>query len=150
MLEVVKATGQHAEAIVDFQLKMALETENLALDRDTVSNGVDHIFENPATGYYRVALDIEEVVASLLVLYEWSDWRNGNVLWMHSVYVLPQYRGKGVFAQMYRQLQEEVSADASLRGIRLYVDKTNVKARSVYRKLGMSPDHYELFEWMKE
>lgn len=150
MLEVVKANRLHAEAIVDFQLKMALETENLALDRDTVSKGVAHIFEKPATGYYRVALNKGEVVASLLVLYEWSDWRNGNVLWVHSVYVLPQYRNKGVFAQMYKQLQEEVKADASLRGIRLYVDKSNEKARLVYRKLGMSPDHYELFEWMKE
>jgi ribosomal protein S18 acetylase RimI-like enzyme len=37
----------------------------------------------------------------------------------------------------------------SIRGIRLYVDKTNTKAMKVYEKLGMNGEHYGLFEWMK-
>ena len=30
------------------------------------------------------------VVASALITYEWSDWRNGQVWWIQSVYVVPE------------------------------------------------------------
>ena len=34
-------------------------------------------------------------------------------------------------------------------GLRLYVDKTNLRAIDVYQKLGMSDEHYHLYEWLK-
>ena len=34
-------------------------------------------------------------------------------------------------------------------GLRLYVDKTNTSAQEVYTRLGMSKEHYELYEWLK-
>jgi hypothetical protein len=42
-----------------------------------------------------------------------------------------------------------VNADDSLRGIRLYVDRRNVRAQEVYTRLGMNGEHYQVFEWMK-
>lgn len=150
MLEVRKAEKDQLELIAGFQLSMALETENLELDRNTVLKGVAHIFDHPETGYYLIAVIDKRVVASLLVLFEWSDWRNGNVIWIHSVYVQPEYRGQGIFSEMYEALKGEVIADPMLRGIRLYVDKTNKKAQKVYAKLGMNNQHYDLFEWMPQ
>jgi GNAT superfamily N-acetyltransferase len=100
-------------------------------------------------GEYFIAELDDEPVGCLLTLPEWSDWRNGTVLWIHSVYVIPPLRGSGVYRQLYLHLKEKVMADQSLRGLRLYVDKTNQKAQTVYAKLGMTKEHYELFEWMK-
>lgn len=147
-ISIERADISCLDTIAGFQVQMARETENLHLDLPTVLKGVRHIFQNPGTGHYKIALHEGKIVASLLVLYEWSDWRNGNVLWIHSVYVLPQYRGKGIFSQMYAQLKEEVLQTSALIGLRLYVDKTNGSARNVYRKLGMTDQHYDLFEWM--
>jgi RimJ/RimL family protein N-acetyltransferase len=31
----------------------------------------------------------------------------------------------------------------------LYVEKRNAAAQKVYERLGMSREHYEMFEWMK-
>jgi predicted GNAT family acetyltransferase len=42
-----------------------------------------------------------------------------------------------------------VNTDPDLRGIRLYVDKTNAVAKAVYQKLGMNGEHYQMYEWMK-
>jgi RimJ/RimL family protein N-acetyltransferase len=39
--------------------------------------------------------------------------------------------------------------DPDLKGIRLYAEKSNEGAHQVYQKLGMSPDHYITFEWLK-
>jgi ribosomal protein S18 acetylase RimI-like enzyme len=146
---VRKAVAEDANIIASFQLDMALETEQLMLDPDVVDKGVLAVLENPARGNYYVAEINGEVAGSLLTTYEWSDWRNGTVLWIQSVYVLPQHRRKGVYKSMYRYLQEMVMSDNTLRGIRLYVDISNIGAHRTYINLGMNADHYQTFEWMK-
>lgn len=137
------------EAIADFQIKMAQETENLTLDSDTVHKGVSAVMDDPSKGKYWVAEVSGQVVGCLLTVNEWSDWRNGSVLWIHSVYVQPQMRKLGVFKKLYDHLKQMVMESPELRGLRLYVDKSNMSAQKVYENLGMSGEHYHLFEWLK-
>src|SRR5713226_5956984 len=134
-----------ANAIVDFQQAMARETEEVALDRDVVTRGVQAVFDDSSHGRYFVAEAEGRVVASLLITYEWSDWRNGVVWWIQSVYVEPEFRGQGIYAGLYAYVRQ--SADASVRGIRLYVDRRNTRAQEVYKRLGMDGEHYLVFEW---
>ncbi len=136
-----------AQTIVNFQLTMAMETENLKLDLATVTAGVQAIFDNPERGKYFVAELDGKVVASLLIIPEWSDWRNGFVWWIHSVYVEPKLRGQKIFSQMYEFIKAKTTSEGS-RGLRLYVEKTNLKAQRVYQNLGMTKEHYELYEWL--
>ena len=136
-------------AIVEFQLAMARETEEVALDRPTLTRGVDAVFDNPSIGRYYVAESGGEVIGSLLITYEWSDWRNGMVWWIQSVYVLPAFRGRGVYAGLYAHIKTIVEPDPAIRGIRLYVDNRNAAAQKVYARLGMEGEHYRVFEWMK-
>ncbi|MGK7396029.1 MAG: GNAT family N-acetyltransferase [Candidatus Cyclobacteriaceae bacterium M3_2C_046] len=137
------------KAIVAFQIKMAWETENLELDPGVVFKGVKAVFDDPAKGVYMIASQSNEVVGVMLLTPEWSDWRNGQVLWIQSLYVLPEHRNQGIFKLFYQNLQDKVQNDPKLRGIRLYVDKTNQLAQEVYQKVGMDGNHYQLFEWMK-
>jgi GNAT superfamily N-acetyltransferase len=143
------ANAQDAPTLVEFQLAMALETEGYHLDRATCERGVKAVFDVPTRGTYYVAETLGELVASTLIIPEWSDWRNGEVWWIHSVYARPEFRKKGVFKGLYRHIQSQVEKDPNLRGLRLYVEKKNTSAESVYRALGMSDEHYKLFEWMK-
>jgi ribosomal protein S18 acetylase RimI-like enzyme len=148
-MKVREAIKEDASAIVSFQLAMASETEQLMLDPEVVDQGVSSVFEDPGKGKYYVTELNGEVIASLMTTYEWSDWRNGTVLWIQSVYVLPQYRRRGVYRKMYSFLQTMVLSDDDLRGIRLYVDKSNTRAQNTYLELGMNAEHYQTFEWMK-
>ena len=136
--------------IVDFQLAMALETENLNLVPEACAKGVLAVLNDTKLGRYYVCEIDGTVVASTLITYEWSDWRNGLVWWLQSVYVLPEARKKGVYAGLYRHLQTLADADPHVRGIRLYVDKRNGLAQEVYTRLGMNGEHYHVFEWMKD
>ncbi|MBV8516964.1 MAG: GNAT family N-acetyltransferase [Acidobacteria bacterium] len=144
------ASRDDAPTIVAFQLAMARETEELALDVDVLARGVEAVFADPSKGRYFVVECDREVVASLMITYEWSDWRNGTVWWIQSVYVLPAQRKRGLYASLYRHVQSLIADDASVRGIRLYVDERNVPAQQVYARLGMNGEHYRVFEWMKE
>ena len=138
------------DTIADFQVKMAFETENgLKLDPPTVVKGVTAVMDDPSKGKYWLAEVDGQVVGCLLTVPEWSDWRNGTVLWIHSVYVHENFRKHGVYKALYAHLKTMVEESPDLRGLRLYVDKTNLKAQKVYEALGMSGEHYHLFEWMK-
>ncbi|HKB79268.1 MAG TPA: GNAT family N-acetyltransferase [Thermoanaerobaculia bacterium] len=143
------ASRHDAPAIVEFQLAMARETENVTLDREVCTRGVDAVFDDPSRGRYFVTEADGQVVASLLITYEWSDWRDGVVWWIQSVYVRPEVRRHGVYAGLYEHVKALAASDPRVCGIRLYVDRTNTRAQEVYRRLGMNGEHYLVFEWMK-
>jgi GNAT superfamily N-acetyltransferase len=148
-IEIRPALPSDAEAIVDFQIRMARETEELELEPAVVTRGVQAVLDDATKGQYWVADSAGHLVASLLTTYEWSDWRDGTVLWVQSVYVVPALRGRGIYRRLYEHLRDRVLASPDLRGIRLYVDRRNLAAQRVYERLGMSREHYEMFEWMK-
>jgi GNAT superfamily N-acetyltransferase len=151
MPDVTYRDAQPADAphIVDFQIAMARETEEIDLDRATCARGVAAVFDNATRGRYFIAESDGRVAGSLLITYEWSDWRDGVVWWIQSVYVIPDLRGQGVYAGLYRHVQSIVKGDESVKGIRLYVDRRNERAQQVYARLGMNGEHYSVFEWMK-
>ena len=148
-MKVRKAALSDHEKIVGFQLAMAKETEGIGLQLEILEAGVKAVLEDPNKGDYYVAEINNEVVASLLTTFEWSDWRNGTILWIQSVYVLPMYRRRGVYRQMYSHIKSMVLRSENLAGIRLYADKSNTPAHKTYENLGMNQDHYITFEWLK-
>ena len=148
MIEITKAATLDLDDIANFQLDMALETEELKLEKETVKRGVEGLFNNLEMGFYLVAKENEKILGSLMVLYEWSDWRAGKVLWIHSVFIKKEFRQKGVYKSMYNYLQKMVIETENYFGLRLYVDKRNENAQKVYQKLGMDNQHYDLYEWL--
>ena len=90
-----------------------------------------------------------KIVASLLITYEWSDWRNSNVWWLQSVYVLPDWRRTGIFRTMYMNIKNEAEKEG-IAGLRLYVETNNSGAQQTYEALGMQNEHYRMYEWIKE
>ncbi len=148
MILIRKALPADAQLISSFQVKMAMETENISLQPDVVREGVDAVVKDPVKGCYYIAQIENTIAGSLLVTYEWSDWRNGWILWIQSVYVLPEFRKTGIFKHLYNHVKQMVEQDPAMFGIRLYVDKTNNNAIKTYTRSGMNGNHYRLFEWM--
>lgn len=148
-MTIRKATQEDIGIIAGFQQKMARETENLSLDGPTLIKGVTNVFLDPSKGFYLVAQENDEVIASMLLTPEWSDWRNSLFLWIQSLYVLPEYRKQGVFRNLYDHVKKIVMDSEGYAGIKLYVDKENARAQTVYRQVGMEASHYNLYEWSK-
>ena len=147
---VREAQPPDQHSIVKAQLAMAMESEELKLNESTLAKGVEAVFSDPTKGQYWIAeTDSNEIAGCLLCVPEWSDWRNATVLWIHSVYTWPTFRKQGVYKKLYSHLKAKVEGDSKYAGLRLYVEKQNLSAETVYQKLGMSSEHYNLYEWLK-
>ncbi|MBP2146681.1 ribosomal protein S18 acetylase RimI-like enzyme [Methanofollis sp. W23] len=135
-----------ARVIADYNIAMALETEGKVLDAGIVQKGVDAVLADQAKGFYLLAESGGRVVGQAMVTFEWSDWRDGVFWWLESVYVLPDFRRRGVFAGLFRALEAGARARPEVVGLRLYVDQENKVAQETYRHLGMATSNYALFE----
>lgn len=149
MIGIRLATRDDAQALIEFNSAMALETEGKRLLPEVIGAGVRSLLNNPASGFYVVAEADARVVASLMITKEWSDWRNGNLWWIQSVYVRPEWRRKGVYKRLYRHVQELAAQDPAVCGFRLYVERENHRAQATYRAAGMSETGYVVFEELK-
>jgi len=134
-----------AAVIAGFNAAMARETEHLELDPARLEAGVRAVLSDASKGFYVVAEAGGRIIGQAMITYEWSDWRNAAFWWIQSVYVDPEFRGQGVFRQLYEFLFEEARR-AGACGVRLYVERQNARARGAYERLGMRRADYELYE----
>lgn len=145
-MNIRKALPQDLLALVGFNQAMALETENLTLDEQILTKGVSAMLSNPEKGFYLVAEDKGEILGSLMVTYEWSDWRASNYFWIQSVYIRPQNRRQGIYRQLYQSVKTMAEQEGGAASFRLYVEQDNTKAQQTYQSLGMKQSHYLMFE----
>lgn len=145
-MKIRRATLSDASTIADFNARMAWETEHRQLDSARVKRGVAALLKDPAKGTYFVAAENGAIVGQLLVTPEWSDWRNGNFWWIQSVYVVPEFRRRGVFRQLFAHVRKLAKSRRDVCGLRLYVETANHRAQRTYRRLAMLAAPYKIFE----
>ena len=143
---VRSATVKDIPTIVEFNAALARESESLELDTAQLSRGVSRLLAEPSRGVYFIAEDDGVIAGQVMLTYEWSDWRDGLFWWIQSVYVRPENRRKGVFATLFRHIQDAAEADADVCGLRLYVDEHNTRAQDTYRALGLDFGGYRVMQ----
>jgi GNAT superfamily N-acetyltransferase len=142
-----------APVIVEFNRCLALETEGKVLDEAVLLSGVSRALAEPNRLRYWVAElgGLGTVVGQAAISFEWSDWRDGWVWWLQSVYVAQPYRGFGVFRSLYRHIEQEARGNPDVIGLRLYVEDSNEPAQRTYQALGMKPGGYSIYQslWLE-
>jgi GNAT superfamily N-acetyltransferase len=145
-LKIREAVPADAPVITAFNLRLAEESEGLRLQPATVQAGVAAELSDPSKGVYYVAELDGAVVGQLMITYEWSDWRNGTIWWIQSVFVQPESRRAGVFRALFDHVRNLAQRRRDICTIRLYVHSENARARQSYERLGMNRTPYEVFE----
>lgn len=146
-LIVVRPAGvDDVPRLRDWARAMALETEHKQLDPATVEAGIRAVLDEPGRGAYLVAERHGEAAGTLMLTYEWSDWRNGDWWWIQSVYVAPEHRRQGVYAALYRHVHARAEMTTRVCGLRLYVERDNAAAQRTYERLGMVDAGYRMYE----
>jgi GNAT superfamily N-acetyltransferase len=141
-----EATPADRDVLVEFARAMALETEHLELDLPTLRAGVAALLADPSRGRVFVVDAGGEPAATLMLTYEWSDWRNGFFWWIQSVYVAPAHRRRGLYRLMHQHVRDLAAQTDGVFGLRLYVERENVNAQATYRRMGMHETPYRIYE----
>jgi GNAT superfamily N-acetyltransferase len=143
------AASADRPAIVEFNRLLAVETENKVLDPAILDQGVARALAEPDRLRYWVAELIgpngQRLVGQTAVTREWSDWRNGWIWWLQSVYIHSEFRGQGIFKSLYRHIYNQALL-TNVVGLRLYVENGNHRAQHTYQALGMKPGGYSVLE----
>jgi GNAT superfamily N-acetyltransferase len=145
-ITIRRGTTADIPLIVDFNCRLALESEGKTLEVPVLTAGVEAAMEDPSKGPYYLAVEGDTVLGQTQITFEWSDWRNGWLWWIQGVYVRAEARQRGVFRALYEHIEREARHAGNVIGLRLYVDQHNHGAQETYRKLGMTPSTYLLFE----
>ena len=149
-LHIREASLEDLNIIVDFNLALALETENRTLDKKILTQSIQTILQNPAKGVYLLACFGEKVVGQLMYVYEWSTWRNANFMWLTDLYILPNYRKKGIFNLLSKHAMDLYHKNENVVGLRFCVDKENTAVVPLYKKAGWKESNYNLWEIKKD
>jgi len=135
-----------AALIADMNARMAEETEHKTLDQAVLLAGVRAVLADPSRGRYFIAELDGAMVGQTAITLELSDWRNGWLWWLSSVYVHREARRRGVFRALYEHVLAEARAAGDVVGLRLYVERDNQVAQNAYLKLGMERTAYQVLE----
>lgn len=149
MLQIRKAEQKDLETLVDFNNRLALETENRPLDLPRLRASMQAILDDERKGVYLLACDGEDVLGQIMYVFEWSTWRNANFMWLTDLYVPPQHRKRGVFKALFRAVMDFYHSREDIIGLRFYVDKTNTAVVPLYKKVGWKESNYNLWEIKK-
>ncbi len=145
-LLIRRATEADLETIAQFNRRLAEDSGDKLPDFDVLRRGVARALRTPELCAYYVAEHEGQVGGQAMVTYELSDWRDGVVWWFQSVFVLPEWRRRGVFGALYRHIAEEARRDEDARGLRLYVIDGNDRAKRAYERAGMRQSPYVVYE----
>lgn len=132
--------------IVEFNQRLAEESEGKRLDPSVIQRGVARALRTPHLCRYFVAEYQGQVIGQTMVTFEVTDWRDGLAYWIQSVYVQREHRRAGVFRRLYEHVLEEARQAGDVRLVRLYVEKSNAGAQLTYQRLGMTKTDYDLYE----
>jgi ribosomal protein S18 acetylase RimI-like enzyme len=144
--EIRDAVAADAKTIAAYNSEMAIETEGHPLAAEIIEAGVAGLLSNTANGRYWVAEADGKLVGQIMVTYEWSDWRNGKLWWIQSVYIHPDYRRAGIFSALYHHVESLAKSVDGVRGLRLYVENDNKRAQKTYEALGMVDPNYKVMQ----
>lgn len=148
---VIRAASSNDIAVIsEFNCCLAMETENKTLDRKTVVEGVRRGLQLGDEVQYFVAEAESVVIGQIMITREWSDWRNGWMIWLQSVYVVSEKRGAGVFRLLLERSIELARLRCNPVCVRLYVEHENEIAMTTYRRLGFQDSGYLVMEMALE
>lgn len=148
-MNIREAIVNDLNTIVKFNMNLAEETESKILNMEKLRKGILKVINGEVQGKYFVCEINNLIVGQMMILYEWSDWRNGEFIWIQSVYVDKEYRKHGVFKMLFNHVKDYCNSREDFIGLRLYVEKNNDRAKKVYSSLGMYKNDYDMYEYLK-
>lgn len=145
--KIRKAVRSDLIILTDFSLLIAKETEGEKLDATIVKRGIEKVLLDSTVGQIFVACDKDKVIGCFMLNgREWSEWRNGFILWLTGTYTAIDYRRMGVRKALYDHACNWAKSQSEVKGLRGYRHKSNNTIHSAAISGGMKETEYRINE----
>lgn len=143
-----KAEMRDAAAIQAGICSLAAETGEGPADPDMVLLGVKAVLKDAHKGFYLLAESKRpQALAGLLrVSFAWDDRRNRNFWWLAAAWVDPTWRGRRVFAALFRHLSGLARFHKDVAGIKLQLPGHRRDLAPLLGAQGLQKTPHELWE----
>ena len=139
-----EAKSSDLATLVALTAQEATETEGAEPDLVALKRGVAAGLKGSAPVKYWVAESRSgQVVGSISVVTEWSNFRGGYYWWIQSLFIVPEQRGTGLVDLMLDAVAN-LARVASALDLRLYVLRSNIRAVAAYRRCGFNVVPYAI------
>ena len=144
IFDIRKATSADLKNLVAFALEEAKEAEGVKKDSNRVRRGIRTALNDDSIAmYWVIETDKSNIIGHVSIVKEWSDWNSGYYWWIQNMYILPEFRGKGLMERLIQALKDAARNESALE-LRLYVHKNNAQAISAYQKVGFFDADYRI------
>jgi len=142
--DIRRARSADLESLVSFAVVEAKEAEGITKDSERVRQGITTALHDESVAMYWVLeKNNTGVIGSVSIVKEWSDWNSGYYWWIQNMYILPEFRGKGLMERLIQALKDTARNEDAIE-LRLYVHKNNAQAISAYQKVGFFDSDYRI------
>ncbi|HXV63215.1 MAG TPA: GNAT family N-acetyltransferase [Vicinamibacteria bacterium] len=140
MTEIViePATVAQAGALLPLVSRF-YEEENYPFYEAHARRALVGLLEEPSRGRVWIVTDQERVVGYFVMTLGWSLEYLGRDAFVDELYVLPEYRGRGL-GKRALAVMDDACRELGVRALHLEVERGNERAHQLYRNLGFE-DH---------
>lgn len=143
-LKIRRAELKDLDKLTGFAYEEAREAEGAEKVPATLRTGIMTALMNKDIALYWVLVDRDDVpVGNVSALREWSNWNAGYYWWIMSMYISPEFRGKGYVSLLLNTVKNEAKKQGAL-DLRLYVYDENARAIKAYEKNGFVESKYKI------
>ncbi|HSF16015.1 MAG TPA: GNAT family N-acetyltransferase [Vicinamibacteria bacterium] len=137
-IAIEPATVAQAGALLSLVSRF-YEEENYPFDEHQARRALLGLLEDPARGRVWIVTDRDRIVGYFILTLGWSLEYHGRDAFVDELYVLPEYRGRGLGKRAFAMM-DDVCRELGVRALHLEVERDNERAQQLYRKMGFE-DH---------
>ena len=129
-------------------MRSLYEHDAIAFDAVAARAALTGLVRDPRNGAAWLVKDGDDNVGYAIVTFGYSLEFHGVDAFLDELYIAGPYRGRGLGRRAV-ELAEDLCRERGVRALHLEVERTNMDAQAVYRKMGFRDhDRYLLTKWI--
>jgi GNAT superfamily N-acetyltransferase len=144
-IQIVPAAAADRSVVADL-LARQLDEHAIEIQDDALLAAIDGVLTDERRGFLLLAKDAGRAIGVAYVSLTWSIEHGGKSSWLEELYVLPEWRGRGVGTSMLESVIEEARRRACA-AVDLEVESAHERAERLYARHGFA--RHSRTRWVK-
>ena len=145
MITVERATLVDREILIDLMHRQFVDHE-ITYTAEILDSAIEEMLARDGLGIFLVAIENSQIIGFAVISFAWALEHGGRSAWLDELYVLSEYRGRGVGSALVGKVIE-AAKKAGCKAIDLEVEQAHHRAERLYERKGF--ERLSRSRWVK-